>query len=113
MDKTPIITEKQPNPNPESKEALERKPDVVEIDEDAVTSYSDYICKFRAPTKFDFDASIKSIAEKDKETKNLCGKRLASGKRCQTENVGGCANTGCSVHYGWQDEVEGFRLRTF
>ena len=44
---------------------------------------------------------------------NLCGKRLADGKQCKSENVGGCANTGCSIHYGWQDEVEGFRLRTF
>ena len=44
---------------------------------------------------------------------NLCGKQLDSGTRCLVENVGGCANTGCSKHYGWQDEVEGFRLRTF
>ena len=44
---------------------------------------------------------------------NLCGKQLDSGKRCLVENVGGCPNTGCPKHYGWQDEVEGFRLRTF
>ncbi len=94
---------------PEQKPKESEKPD-----EDAVTSYSDYICEFRAPTKIDFASIMKptSLVKKDTE-KNLCGKKLASGKHCQNENVGGCANTGCTAHYGWQDEVEGFYLRTF
>jgi hypothetical protein len=79
-----------------------------EKDADAVTSYSDYICEFRAPTKFDFTAIMKTTS-----TLNLCGKKLATGKHCKNENVGLCPNTGCSAHYGWQDEIEGFRLRTF
>ena len=107
-----------------------------ESKEDQVTSFSDVVLPdYRIPTKFDsattmiskkYISNMKSAAtggmsttdyiasmKSSTDAKNLCGKHLANGKRCQTENVGGCANTGCSDHYGWQDEVEGFRLRTF
>ena len=108
-------TEPKPKPKPNSVKKPEKP---FENDEDAVTSYSDYICEYRAPTKFDFAAIAKKTTgqtyEKTaSETLNLCGKQLATGKRCMNKNVGACPNTGCSVHYGWQDEVEGFRLRTF
>ena len=102
-------------------------------EEDRVTSSSDVVCPDRSLTNFDsaYNLTIKSPATGGMSTTdyiksmklstspatkpitNLCGKKLTNGKRCQTENVGGCANTGCSEHYGWQDEVEGFRLRTF
>jgi hypothetical protein len=99
------------------------------LNKDGITSI---ISADRVPTKFDNTAApvstMKSPATSGLSTTdyismmkssatettiNLCGKKLTNGKRCQTENFGGCANTGCSVHYGWQDEVEGFRLRTF
>ena len=47
------------------------------------------------------------------KTRSLCGKLLQDGKRCQNDHVADGVNAGCSEHYGWQDKIEGFRLRTF
>ena len=122
-------------------ETIPTKISDIIMDEDGVTIISDVICQDHVRTKFDsvvtmtaaptqkYVSTMKSPATSGLSTTdyyiymlkypatkpitNLCGKKLTTGKRCQTENVGGCANTGCSEHYGWQDEVEGFRLRTF
>ncbi len=77
---------------------------------------TDYINSMKAPSLLnttDYINSMKQPAAAAVATINLCGKRLADGKYCQSANIGGCANSGCSSHYGWPDEVEGFRLRTF
>ena len=93
------------------------EPIIAAKEDDRVTSSSDVVCPDRSPTKFEpqiqkTSSSPVAVAPPSSSA-NLCGKKLSNGKRCLTENVGGCANTGCSKHYGWQDEIEGFRLRTF